>query len=171
MRAVPQRAQLTEDVRSGAIYLGASAIFGYTTLLVSGASDVGGALGLSEDGTERLYWLVSTPILIAALSGGVFLLVYRGDGVVGCGGVRTMAPAVGELKRMWIHPDNRGTGLGSLLLSELIEQSRALGHTSLLLDTNRGLTEALAMYSKHGFEPIERYNDNPDATDFLRKTL
>jgi GNAT superfamily N-acetyltransferase len=103
--------------------------------------------------------------------GGVFLLVYRGDGVVGCGGVRTMAPAVGELKRMWIHPDNRGTGLGSLLLSELIEQSRALGHTSLLLDTNRGLTEALAMYSKHGFEPMERYNDNPDATDFLRKTL
>jgi GNAT superfamily N-acetyltransferase len=107
---------------------------------------------------------------LAAL-GGVFLLVYRGDAVVGCGGVRTMSPGVGELKRMWIRPDNRGTGLGSRLLSELIEQSRGLGHTSLVLDTNRGLTEALVLYRKHGFEPIERYNDNPDATDFLRKTL
>jgi GNAT superfamily N-acetyltransferase len=103
--------------------------------------------------------------------GGVFLLVYRGDEVVGCGGVRTIEPMVGELKRMWIRPDNRGTGLGSRLLSELIEQSRLLGHTSLLLDTNRGLGEALAMYRKHGFEPIERYNDNPSATDFLRKLL
>ena len=106
-----------------------------------------------------------------AAPGGVFLLVYCGDVVVGCGGVRTIAPAVGELKRMWIRPDNRGTGLGSRLLSDLIEQSRALGHTRLVLDTNRGLTEALVLYGKHGFEPIARYNDNPDATDFLRKTL
>ena len=103
--------------------------------------------------------------------GGVFLLVYRGDEVVGCGGVRTVEPMVGELKRMWIRPDNRGTGLGSRLLSDLIEQSRLLGHTSLLLDTNRGLTEAFAMYHKHGFESVERYNDNPSATDFLRKLL
>jgi ribosomal protein S18 acetylase RimI-like enzyme len=103
--------------------------------------------------------------------GGVFLLVYRGDEVVGCGAVRTMEPTVGELNRMWIRPDSRGTGLGDRLLSELVAQSRALGHETLRLDTNRALTQALGLYRKHGFASVERFNDNPDATDFLRKTL
>jgi GNAT superfamily N-acetyltransferase len=103
--------------------------------------------------------------------GGVFLLVYRGDQVVGCGGVRTIEPAVGELNRMWIRSDSRGIGLGNRLLSELVERSRRLGHETLRLDTNAALTQALAMYGKHGFEPVERFNDNPDATHFLRKTL
>jgi GNAT superfamily N-acetyltransferase len=102
---------------------------------------------------------------------GCFLLAYRGDTVIGCGGLRTLEPGVGELKRMWVHPDARGAGVGSLLLDALIEQSRALGHTTLRLDTNAVLTQALAMYAKHGFVPIARYNDNPDATDFLEKTL
>ena len=122
-----------------------------------------GALAFDERDLDDVDGLVAP--------GGVFLLVYRGDEVVGCGGVRELEPTVGELKRMWIRSDNRGKGLGSRLLSELIEQSRAIGHTTLLLDTNRGLTEALALYRKHGFEPIERYNDNPGATDFLRKLL
>ena len=103
--------------------------------------------------------------------GGRFLLVVRGDAVIGCGAVRSLAPDVGELRRMWIRPDARRAGLGSRLISALVAQSRALGHTTLLLDTNAALTEALALYRKHGFEPVERYNDNPDATHFLRKTL
>jgi GNAT superfamily N-acetyltransferase len=103
--------------------------------------------------------------------GGVFLLVYRGEAAIGCGGVRTIAPGVGELKRMWIRSDERGKGTGSRLLEALIAESRTLGHASLYLDTNNALTVALAMYRKHGFEPVDRYNDNPGATDFLRKIL
>jgi ribosomal protein S18 acetylase RimI-like enzyme len=106
-----------------------------------------------------------------AAPGGVFLLVYRGNEVVGCGAVRTITPSVGELKRMWIRPDDRGRGFGDRLLGELVEQSRALGHETLRLDTNGALTQALALYRKHGFEPVERFNDNPDATDFLGMTL
>jgi GNAT superfamily N-acetyltransferase len=101
------------------------------------------------------------------LPGGCFLLVYRGDEVAGCGAVRSIDAQTGELKRMWIHPGARGKGLGSRLLDELIARSRALGHRRLVLDTNGVLVEALALYAKHGFEPIPRYNDNPDATDFL----
>ena len=102
---------------------------------------------------------------------GVFLLVYQGDEVVGCGAVRTITPSVGELNRMWIRPDNRRRGLGDRLLAELVEQSRALGHETLRLDTNNALTQALTLYRKHGFEPVERFNDNPDATDFLGRSL
>ena len=102
---------------------------------------------------------------------GVFLLVYQGDEVVGCGAVRTITPSVGELNRMWIRPDNRRRGLGDRLLAELVEQSRALGHETLRLDTNSALTQAITLYRKHGFEPVERFNDNPDATDFLGRSL
>jgi GNAT superfamily N-acetyltransferase len=103
--------------------------------------------------------------------GGRFLVVSRGETVIGCGAIRSMTLEIGEVKRMWIHPDARGAGLGSRLLGALVDQSRALGHTTLLLDTNAALTEALALYAKHGFEPVEPYNDNPDATHFLGKTL
>jgi GNAT superfamily N-acetyltransferase len=103
--------------------------------------------------------------------GGVFLVVSRGDRVIGCGAVRSMTRETGEVKRMWIHPDARGAGLGSRLLESLVAQSRALGHTTLLLDTSAVLTEARSLYAKHGFEAIEPYNDNPDATHFFRKTL
>jgi N-acetylglutamate synthase-like GNAT family acetyltransferase len=65
----------------------------------------------------------------------------------------------------------RSTGIGSRLIDAVVDQSRALGHTTLLLDTNGVLTEALGLYAKHGFELIERYNDNPDATHFFAKTL
>jgi GNAT superfamily N-acetyltransferase len=99
--------------------------------------------------------------------GGCFLLVYRGDAVAGCGALRTMDAQTGEIKRMWIHPTARGSGLGSLLLDALIARSRASGHRRVVLDTNGVLVEALALYAKHGFLPIERYNDNPDATHFL----
>jgi GNAT superfamily N-acetyltransferase len=102
---------------------------------------------------------------------GRFLAVSRGGAVIGCGAIRSIAPEIGEVKRMWIRPDARGEGLGSRLLDALIEQSRAIGHTRLLLDTNAVLTQALALYGKHGFEPIERYNDNPDATHFLAREI
>jgi N-acetylglutamate synthase-like GNAT family acetyltransferase len=103
--------------------------------------------------------------------GGCFLIVYRDDEVAGCGAVRSIDARTGELKRMWIRPDARGAGLGSRLLDELIARSRALGHAKLVLDTNGVLVEALALYAKHGFERIDRYNDNPDATHFLGLAL
>jgi GNAT superfamily N-acetyltransferase len=102
---------------------------------------------------------------------GCFLLVYRAGEVVGCGAVRSLAPDVGELKRMWVRPDARGAGIGSALLTRLIEESRAIGHSRLLLDTNATLVEALSLYGKHGFEAVERYNDNPDATHFLGRPV
>ena len=103
--------------------------------------------------------------------GGRFLVVSRGGTVIGCGAVRSMTRDTGEVKRMWIHPEARGAGLGSRLLDALIAQSRELGHTTLLLDTSVVLTEARALYAKHGFEAIEPYNDNPDATHFFCKEL
>ncbi len=103
---------------------------------------------------------------------GAFLLATAGPGpAVGCAAVRTLAPGVGELKRMWVAPARRGTGLGGRLIAAIEAQALGLGLTTLRLDTNGTLAAALALYRRHGYEPIDRYNDNVDATHFLAKSL
>lgn len=103
---------------------------------------------------------------------GAFLLATAGPGpAVGCAAVRTLQPGVGELKRMWVAPTRRGTGLGGRLLAAIEARALALGLTTLRLDTNGTLAAALALYRRHGYEPIERYNDHVDATHFLARSL
>jgi DNA-binding MarR family transcriptional regulator/predicted GNAT family N-acyltransferase len=102
---------------------------------------------------------------------GLFLVAVSDGTPVACGGVQTIGPRVGELKRMWVHDDWRGAGLGSRLLRTLEDRARALGHQTLRLDTNKALTEAVSMYERAGYVVTERYNDNPWATDFFAKAL
>ncbi len=102
---------------------------------------------------------------------GVFTIALSDGQPVACGGVQTIAPGIGEIKRMWVDGRWRGAGLGSRLLRELEERARQLGHHTARLDTNQALTEAIAMYERAGYEPIDRYNDNPYATHFFEKPL
>jgi len=103
--------------------------------------------------------------------GGAFVLARVGDEVVGCGGVQTIGDGIGEIKRMWVAPGARGSGLGRRLLAELEARSRALGHRTVRLDTNATLTEAIAMYERAGYAGVDRYNDNPYADRFFEKPL
>ena len=72
---------------------------------------------------------------------------------------------------MWVHHDWRGAGLGARLLRHLEDVSAGMGHRVVRLDTNGTLTEAIAMYERAGYRPIERYNDNPYAQAFFEKRL
>jgi DNA-binding MarR family transcriptional regulator len=107
---------------------------------------------------------------------GAFVVALSDGEPVACGGLHTLAPladgrSAGELKRMWVHDDWRGAGLGSRLLRHLEDQARALGHNAVRLDTNAALTEAVTMYQRAGYRPIARYTDNPWATHFFEKPL
>jgi DNA-binding MarR family transcriptional regulator/predicted GNAT family N-acyltransferase len=107
---------------------------------------------------------------------GVFVVAVSDGEPVACGGLHTISPLAGpprvaELKRMWVHDDWRGAGLGSRLLRHLEDQARALGHDVLRLDTNAALTEAISMYQRAGYRAIGRYNDNQWATHFFEKRL
>ena len=111
---------------------------------------------------------------------GVFLVV-EGDGLdseaadVGCGGIRRLDLADGtstfELKHLWLQPHVRGLGLGRALLAELERRARAFGGERLVLDTNDSLEAAGRLYRSSGFEPIEAYNDNQNATAWFAKAL
>ena len=120
----------------------------------------GAALGSASDGAETM-----------RRPDGVFVLVRSDGDVVGCGGVRPLDDGVGEVKRMWVSPAVRGTGMGRRLLDHLEEWVRRLGHDVVRLDTNSALTQAIAMYESAGYTAIERYNDNPHAERFFEKHL
>jgi len=90
---------------------------------------------------------------------------------VGCGGVRTLAAGLGEIKRMWISPEVRGLGVGRRLLAELEQAARARKLRTVRLDTHSSLAEALRLYRAAGYREIARYNDSPYAQHWFEKSL
>ncbi len=108
--------------------------------------------------------------MIAATQ-GAFVLASSDGRPVACGGVRSLGGEVCEIKRMWVHRDRRGAGLGSRLLRHLEATAAGLGYVTVRLDTNGALSEAIAMYARAGYRSIERYNDNPYAQAFFEKDL
>ncbi|MGV8884005.1 MAG: GNAT family N-acetyltransferase [Microbacteriaceae bacterium] len=108
---------------------------------------------------------------------GVFLVVdSEVDGAVehvGCGGIRRIAndPRSYEVKHLWVQPRTRGHGLGRLLLAELERRALQHGATRVVLDTNASQAAAAGLYRATGYEAIEPYNTNPNATHWFGKTV
>jgi GNAT superfamily N-acetyltransferase len=75
---------------------------------------------------------------------GFFLIATREARVVGCVGLRPWRGTTAEIKRMWVAPDLRGTGLAVTLLDEVEQRAFARGFARLLLDTNGALTRRCA---------------------------
>jgi ribosomal protein S18 acetylase RimI-like enzyme len=72
---------------------------------------------------------------------------------------------------LWIQPRAQGRGLGKRLLTELEELAKSFGATELVLDTNASQIAAGGLYRSTGYVGIEPYNDNPNATDWMLKSL
>ncbi len=102
---------------------------------------------------------------------GVFVVAGPVDDPVACGAVLFLDGQRGEIKRMWVSPTTRGQGVATSLLSYLEEVVRQSGRAQVVLDTNRALTEAVALYEKRGYLPTVRYNDNPHAHLWFNKSL
>jgi putative acetyltransferase len=95
---------------------------------------------------------------------GAFLVASRAGRPIGCGAVRRIDPRTGELKRMYVRPEERGRGVGRALLGALEAQARALGLTRLVLETGIRQTEAIALYQRCGFKnirPFAEYVSSP----------
>lgn len=100
---------------------------------------------------------------------GAFVLARLDGAAVGCGGLKLIAPGIGEIKRMWVAPSARGLGIAQRLLKALEAQAVAMGVRTLRLDTHRKLTEARALYLRNGYAEIPPYNDNPYAHHWFEK--
>jgi DNA-binding MarR family transcriptional regulator/GNAT superfamily N-acetyltransferase len=90
---------------------------------------------------------------------------------VGCGALKFHADAPAELKRMWVASEARGLGLGRRLLQELEDQARGAGATTIHLETNRSLAEAIALYRASGYREVPAFNDEPYAHHWFEKRV
>lgn len=90
---------------------------------------------------------------------------------VGCVGLKLHGDAPAEIKRMWVAPAVRGLGLGRRLLTEVENQARNNGVSTLRLDTNKALKEAIALYRAIGYHEVTAFNDEPYAHHWFEKTL
>ncbi|MCW2581569.1 MAG: Acetyltransferase family protein [Klenkia sp.] len=94
------------------------------------------------------------------------LLLSEDDGTpVGCGALRPLGPGAAELKRMYVVPAARGRGLSRLVLTGLEAAAAQRGWRTLRLETGPLQHEAIALYERSDYRPIEafgHYRDEPD---------
>jgi len=102
---------------------------------------------------------------------GCFILAAKDGRFVGCGGVRRHDAAAGEMKRLYVVPGARGSGIARLIVERLIAHARQRGYGVLLLDTLPTMDGAQALYRSLGFTSTApyRYNPVPGATFWMLK--
>lgn len=101
---------------------------------------------------------------------GDFVVARKGGRLVGCAGVR-VEPGVAELKRMFVRPNLRGTGLAAGLLAAAEQSARDLGAARMRLDTRLDLVEARALYVRHGYTEVLAFNEGDYAEVWYAKDL
>ncbi|HEY3703533.1 MAG TPA: GNAT family N-acetyltransferase [Terracidiphilus sp.] len=73
-----------------------------------------------------------------------------------------LAEEAWELKRLWVAPVGRGSGLGRRLTGAVIDRARVAGRGAVYLDTiPEAMGAAHRLYLDMGFVPCSAYNDNP----------
>jgi GNAT superfamily N-acetyltransferase len=90
---------------------------------------------------------------------GVFLLAALNGEPVGCGALRRLDDATGELKRMYVAPTARRLGVGRALLTALEGRARGFGLRRLVLETGLLQHEAMAMYERAGYSRIPCFGE------------
>jgi GNAT superfamily N-acetyltransferase len=73
---------------------------------------------------------------------------------VGCGALRRLAPAAAEIKRMYVVPRARGTGVAAAILHALEAAALERGWTTLRLETGTEQPDAQRFYEREGYHRI-----------------
>lgn len=104
--------------------------------------------------------------------GGLFLVALRGEEVLGCGGLRFVAPGLAEVTRVHVVAGERRRGLARRLMAEIERRAREHGVRQLRLDTRADLVAARALYERIGYREVPRFSDkNPYAGHWFAKRL
>lgn len=98
---------------------------------------------------------------------GLLMLAGPEDAAMGCVALRPLTGAgspssgMAEIKRLYVGPDARGTGLGQRLVETVIAGARAIGYWEIKLDTLERMTEARSLYARLGFRACAPYYASP----------
>ena len=95
------------------------------------------------------------------------IVVYDDNKVIGGGAIRRYDDKNIELKRVFVHTEYQGQGIGSRLVTLLIEWAIELGYNRMILETGELLAESCAVYRKLGFQVIPNYGPYMDMPESL----
>lgn len=104
---------------------------------------------------------------------GLFLVAFRHGRPVGCGGWRVHGRDA-EIKRMYVSPAARRTGLARRILAELERTAAEAGCERAILETGWRQPEAIALYGTSGYEPTEKfghYRHEPGSYCFAKRLV
>lgn len=82
---------------------------------------------------------------------GFMIVIKDGEKMIGCAGVKPLTSTTGIIKRFYLDPSLRGTGIASTLLDKVIEESKIKQFKKLVLDVYYTNLRAIRFYEKHGF--------------------
>ncbi|MFB7755923.1 GNAT family N-acetyltransferase [Streptomyces sp. NPDC056121] len=131
-------------------------------------------LGRSATEAELRAVLVEDPHHDLSPPDGEFLVARNSEGeFLGCAGLRLLRgdPETAEHKRMYVLPSGRGAGLGRGLLRAVEESAVRLGALRMVCETNTQLTEARALYIRHGYKETAPYEGHGKADHWYAKIL
>lgn len=84
---------------------------------------------------------------------------------LGCVGLRSLGSVDGvltaEIRRLFVHRSDRGTGLGRLLVQRLLDEAGVAGFGRIVLNTLPVMHEAVALYESIGCTPVAPYVNEP----------
>ena len=91
---------------------------------------------------------------------------WSANALLGCGALKELTPAHGEIKSMRTAKEFLGRGVARRMLSHIIATAKRRGYSRLSLETGSGAAfePALALYAKFGFRycgPFAGYREDP----------
>ncbi len=106
-----------------------------------------------------------------------FFIASVAGAAVGCGGV-ALFDDFAEVKRMYVRPSARGTGVARAVLERLEAEARGAGLSTVCLETGTKQVDALRLYRRYGFTDCAAFGAYAQmsphkivASIFLSKTL
>lgn len=100
--------------------------------------------------------------------GITFWSVWEQDELMGCGALKELDPAHGELKSMRTATQHLRKGVASKIIEHLLQEAKKRGYKRLSLETGASseFLPARKLYEKYGFVycgPFEDYKDDPNS--------
>lgn len=97
---------------------------------------------------------------------GRLLLAFDSGRPIGIACLHALSDEVGEVKRMYVQPSARGSGVGRQLLTGLLMGAREVGYRRVCLDSARFMNAAHGLYRSNGFVDIEPYKQSEIPPEF-----